>query len=320
MPVRLCLPGTSGSVFIFHAIIAHAFSSFRPRSASDENLIRINRRGTFQPCAIDVAGIPLSRLKSALSLAQDRCDRAGWTDGRRSRQGPMTGWSWTPAAFRGSFAVPRGAIYYRGSSRRGRSRFSPPSRKRTETRGVTARGGAGGGRKGSVQGLLENLYTQREGIVYTAEGRVDLIRWWFFNETSCARHLRDRPWFTAPILRGAKGRRNAARGHCVINKARIEGVKANAMENDACEMRGAETHPGCLSRTGNFAYSRLSYCRPVLFRYFNATRNVQREEIILHHCDNVPNSFAGLLNTRKQFLHIILHIILQYFFSLTRSL
>lgn len=49
-----------------------------------------------------------------VSLAQDHRDRE-WTDGRRSRQGPMTGWSWTLAAFRGSFAVPRGTIYYRGS-------------------------------------------------------------------------------------------------------------------------------------------------------------------------------------------------------------
>lgn len=114
------------------------------RSASGENLIRINRRGTFQPSAIDVAGIPLSRLKSALSLAQDRYDRAGWTDGRRSRQGPMTGWSWTPAAFRGSFAVPRGAIYYRGSSRRGRSRFSPrPERGRKPGEGESGGGGEG---------------------------------------------------------------------------------------------------------------------------------------------------------------------------------
>lgn len=48
-----------------------------------------------------------------LSLAQDHRDRE-WTDGRRSRQGPMTGWSWTLAAFRGSFAVPKGTIYYRG--------------------------------------------------------------------------------------------------------------------------------------------------------------------------------------------------------------
>lgn len=138
----------------------------------------------------------------SLSLAQDRYDRAGWTDGRRSRQGPMTGWSRTPAAFRGSFAVPRGAIYYRGSSRRGRSRFSPSSRKRTETRGEG---------RGSVQGLPENLYTEREGVVYMAEGRVDLIRWWFFNEMSCARHLRDRPWFTAPILR-ARCERTKERG------------------------------------------------------------------------------------------------------------
>lgn len=83
----------------------------------------------------------------------------------------MTGWSWTPAAFRGSFAVPRGAIYYRGSSRRGRSRFSP----RPE-RGQEPSGGRGRGVGSRTQGLLENLYTEREGVVYTAEGRVDLIR------------------------------------------------------------------------------------------------------------------------------------------------
>lgn len=66
---------------------------------------------------------------------------------------------------------------------------------------------AGGG--GRLQALLENLYTEREGVVYTAEGRLDLIRWWFFNESSCARHLGDRAWFTASILRraAAVGRR-----------------------------------------------------------------------------------------------------------------
>lgn len=140
---------------------------------SGENLIQIIRIGKPQPSTIDVAGI--SAGKSALSLAQDRCNRAGWTDGRRSRQGPMIGWSWTPAAFRGSFAVPRGAIYYRGSSRRGRSRFSPrPERERKL--GAGGAEGGGGVRRGSEQGLLENLYTEREGVVYTAEGRVDLIR------------------------------------------------------------------------------------------------------------------------------------------------
>lgn len=115
-----------------------------------------------------------------------------------------------------------------------------------------------GVRRGSEQGLLENLYTEREGVVYTAEGRVDLIRWWFFNETSRARHLRDRPViYGADPACGAKGRRNAERGRRVINKARIEGVKANAMENDACEMRGA-SRCGRISNTSNFAYSRLS--------------------------------------------------------------
>jgi len=37
-------------------------------------------------------------------------------------------------------------------------------------------GGGGRGGRGCVQGLLENLYTEREGVVYTAKGRVDLIR------------------------------------------------------------------------------------------------------------------------------------------------
>lgn len=81
--------------------------------------------------------------------------------------------------------------------------FPPPSRKRMEK----------GDRVGyTYRGSLENLYTEREGVVYTTEGRLDLIRWWFFNETSHARHLRDWPWFTAPVLRGRrKGRRNATR-------------------------------------------------------------------------------------------------------------
>lgn len=33
-----------------------------------------------------------------------------------------------------------------------------------------------GERRGELQALLENLYTEREGVVYTAEGRLDLIR------------------------------------------------------------------------------------------------------------------------------------------------
>lgn len=75
--------------------------------------------------------------------------------------------------------------------------FPPPSRERGWKRGNRA------GR--AYRGSLENLYTEREGVVYTTEGRLDLIRWWFFNETSRARHLGDWPWFTAPVLRGRKG-------------------------------------------------------------------------------------------------------------------
>jgi len=83
--------------------------------------------------------------------------------------------------------------------------FPPPSRKRMEK----------GDRAGrAYRGSLENLYTEREGVVYTTEGRLDLIRWWFFNETSRARHLGDWPWFTALYpawTERRKGRRNARR-------------------------------------------------------------------------------------------------------------
>jgi len=106
---------------------------------------------------IDVSGQPIG---GALSRVQDRRDsrdsrdsRAGWTDGRRCRQGPMTGWSWTLAAFRGSFAVPRGVIYYRGSSRRGQSRFPRPERE------------GGRGAEGDPR-APENLYAECEGVVY----------------------------------------------------------------------------------------------------------------------------------------------------------
>lgn len=33
-----------------------------------------------------------------------------------------------------------------------------------------------GTERGGTERLLENLYTKREGVVYTVEGRVDLIR------------------------------------------------------------------------------------------------------------------------------------------------
>lgn len=146
VPVVRCVFAFSRP-FLFYAFIFYRYYNYLlllifRGGILGENLIRINRRENSDRGAIDVAGIPAG--KSALSPAQDRRDRAGWTDGRRSRQGPMTGWSWTPAAFRGSFAVPRGAIYYRGSSRRGQSRFSPrPERGRKPG---TGGGGAGGGR------------------------------------------------------------------------------------------------------------------------------------------------------------------------------
>lgn len=101
----------------------------------------------------------LKCVLSLVSLAQDHRDRE-WTDGRRSRQGPMTGWSWTLAAFRGSFAVPRGTIYYRGSSRHGQSRF-PPSRKRME-KGVRV-GYTLGGRSKIYTRNVRGLFTRRKG-------------------------------------------------------------------------------------------------------------------------------------------------------------
>lgn len=198
MPVRsraILSPRDVGSVFIFRAIIVHAFSSFHARSASGENLIRINRRGTFQPCAIDVAGVPLSRIEIRV------ISRPGSLRSRR-----MDRWPPVPARTNDRLVLDTGSISWficgtqgchllsRVEPTRPKSVFPPPSRKSTETRGVESAGGwtgEGGGVWGSVQGLHENLYTEREGVVYTAVGRVDLIRWWFFNETSCARHLRD---------------------------------------------------------------------------------------------------------------------------------
>lgn len=84
--------------------------------------------------------------------------------------GPMTGWSWAPAAFRGSFAVPRGAIYYWGSD----CRRCPESRPLSTPR---------------------NLYAnERGGCLHGGKRRLDLIRWWFFNELRRARTWRRVDW------------------------------------------------------------------------------------------------------------------------------
>lgn len=93
---------------------------------------------------------------SVLSPEVHRCIRATnrWCS---VSVGSMTGWSRAPAAFRGSFAVPRGAIYYRGSARRCPESHPVPSAP-----------------------SLRNLYAKQ--VVYMAERRLDLIRWWFFNE------------------------------------------------------------------------------------------------------------------------------------------
>lgn len=199
--VRFCFLEMSDP-FIFYAIIVCAFLlSFEERVGR-----KLNSNwslGNLKRARLTSLGIPVIPLEIRV------ISRAGSLRSRR-----MDRWPPVPARTNDRLVLDTGSISWFICGTQGCHLLSrvepksvfPPSRKRTETRS-----GEGGGR-GSVQGLLENLYTEREGVVYTAKGRVDLIRWWFFNETSCARHTsetgRD---LRRPILRGAKGRRNARR-------------------------------------------------------------------------------------------------------------